>query len=217
MFKMDENAMMLEEAAHDLAGQLVTCRTLTSAAQRSGSDADWQAVLAYRPFWSLANDPVLGGVEYMTPTEIRQTLVEDLLKVELERVRGAAATYTLAQAVRHLLLPAGARGDADTARSSRAAAHVAARRAARHARMVEDAILAEVERGMVLMAEGSDALTLNPTRLQEAQDFAGVYMDLSGADTREVDFVDAMVESGGAVLLGDALTDLLHEASDLSA
>lgn len=172
-----------------LAHEIAAARGAMAAARAAGTPEAWEGILAAPDFWSVRHDG-MHSVTNMTREEQQQSIVEDLLFVEVERARGAAASYPVTQLHRHL-------GRID---------HPAIR-----ARLSQ-ALEVTMARGLVVPVDGG--LALAPDGLRAAMSFCGVYYDLDNLADPEDDVFDDLVAAGGPELAGDVFADVAEDMAE---
>lgn len=179
-----------QNSFRSLARTLARGRSHMETARFSGMPEDWDAVLADRSAWALRHEGSIYSAMHMDHMELAQSLVEDLLTVEVASMHGAAATYPAGHEFRHLGI-----ADSNTLRDA-----------------IQYAVQDMLDIGMAF--RGTEGTLIVPAdTLDRAMEFCGTYYSLPG-DVQGPDMVDSLLMAGGTELLGDRLMELAQDIQD---
>ena len=179
--------MSITEAAKQLSVELAEVRTLTAKATSSGTQEDWDALLAVRNIWEMRSSSLHDphSVLHMSVQELAESIVADVSAASAYRHNGALGIYPESQIERHV-----SDHVLDIVRPSLDQAKA-------------------IVRNLPFVKWENNTLIIDWDDLDEAGNFSGVYFfDFDPATT---DIVDRTLAVGGTELLSDVIEDLAYK------
>ena len=179
--------MTITEAAKRLSVELAKVRTLTEKATSSGTQEDWDTVLAIRSILEMRSSSLHDphSVLHMTIQELAESIVADVSAAAARRHYGALGVYPESQIERHV-----SDHVLDVIRPSLDLAK-------------------DIVRNLPFVKWENDTLFIDWDDIDEAGNFSGVYFfDFDSATT---DIIDRTLSVGGTELLSDVIEDLAYK------